>query len=298
MSPHRSLGAPAPNSWYVPSRRFARGPVQGCFTDTRPVSVLDLQQMTQFPACPAVFQQRPYLAVPKIQSLIHKHPTSPHRAAQLCKLPPRSQRCRGGGVSLTNRQEREVEIGYITGPLRARINPPIMQSFSRSISVTVSNPTESGFLCGRHKVLLCLRPELTPQKADTLISRLFQTPRCSCLADPRSRCRRRVLFTLPLLFAGGSHHRLQRLMPPPLREQLASGAAIRELQGAGARGTSCQQPEQRPRAATFPARNERRSAQAGSPTLEGFALRHRIPPPWISDSRRLLAGCILHLPWV
>lgn len=80
-------------------------------------------------------------------------------------------------------------------------------------------------------------------------------------------------------------------MPPPLREQLASGAAIRELQGEGARGVSCRQPEQRPRAATVPA--PVLSAQAGSPRLEWFALRYRIPRPHISDSHRLPAGCIL-----
>lgn len=80
-------------------------------------------------------------------------------------------------------------------------------------------------------------------------------------------------------------------MPPPLREQLASGAAIPELQGAGARGVSCQQPEQRPRAATFPARSERRSAQAGTHT-GGVCTKAQNPPS--PDKRQSQITCWLH----
>lgn len=166
---------------------------------------------------------------------------------------------------------------------------PSFSCLSCSISVTVSNPIKSGLLSCTHKVLLCLSPELTLQKADTLISEVFQTPHyffygwwgwttvrpqwCPRLWVPdwhslpqlvlkhsRASLLKGLFFSrLPVLFAGGPHCCLQRLnaiTASPLCEQLVSCAAAREPRGEGARGVSCRQPKRHPWAATFSAHTQ------------------------------------------
>lgn len=124
---------------------------------------------------PSAFGQSRYRGVPKTPLLTHERPAGPRGRTAAGKLPPRSQRRRGGSITSAglDRQVRgEAELRSGTGPAEPGLTPP-SRRLSYSVSAAVSNPSRPGCPARTKSAFVSARAHTTEGRY--LISGVFQT---------------------------------------------------------------------------------------------------------------------------